>query len=67
VVLLPGEELCVTVSLAGLATAAGAARPRAQAAAPPAFSPAIQRQFQQALDQAVAHRNVPGAIVGGAG
>src|SRR5919201_1753444 len=34
------------------------------AAAPPAFSPAIQRQFQQALDQTVANPTVPGAIVG---
>jgi D-alanyl-D-alanine carboxypeptidase len=56
--------LCVTVSLAGLATAAGAARPPARASAPPAFAPAVQRQFQQALDQAVANPKVPGAIVG---
>jgi D-alanyl-D-alanine carboxypeptidase len=56
--------LCVTVSLAGLAPAAGAARPPAQAAAPPAFPPAVQHQFQQALDQTVANPNVPGAIVG---
>src|SRR5919202_6441124 len=56
--------LCVTVSLAGLATAAGAARPPAQAAAPPAFLPAIQRQFQQALDQTLASRNVPDARAG---
>jgi D-alanyl-D-alanine carboxypeptidase len=34
------------------------------AAAPPAFPPAIQRQFQQALDQTVANPRVPGAIVG---
>jgi D-alanyl-D-alanine carboxypeptidase len=56
--------LCVTVSLAGPAAATGAARPPALAAAPPAFSIAVQRQFQQALDQAVANPNVPGAIVG---
>jgi D-alanyl-D-alanine carboxypeptidase len=56
--------LCVTVSLAGLATAAGAARPPAQAAAPSAFPPAIQRQFQQALDQTLASRNVPAARAG---
>jgi D-alanyl-D-alanine carboxypeptidase len=56
--------LCVTVSLAGLATAAGAARPPAQASAPPAFSLAVQHQFQQALAQTVANPNVPGAIVG---
>src|SRR5437763_1454813 len=55
--------LCVTFSLAGLATAAGAARPPARASAPPAFSPAVQRQFQQALDQTVANRNVPGAAL----
>jgi D-alanyl-D-alanine carboxypeptidase len=56
--------LCVTVSLAGLGTAAAAARPPAQAAAPRAFPAAVQRQFQQALDQAVANPKVPGAIVG---
>ena len=56
--------LCVTVSLAALAPAPGLARARAQAAAPATFPPAIQRQFQQALDQTVANPNVPGAIVG---
>ena len=42
----------------------GALYPRAQAAVPPAFSPAVERQFQQALDQTVANSAVPGAIVG---
>jgi D-alanyl-D-alanine carboxypeptidase len=32
--------------------------------APPAFPPAIQRQFQQALDQTLANPAGPGAIVG---
>jgi D-alanyl-D-alanine carboxypeptidase len=41
--------LCVTLSLTALAPAPGLARPRAQAAAPATFPPAIQRQFQQAL------------------
>src|SRR5205085_7473508 len=36
----------------------------ATAATPSAFSPAIQRQLQQALDQTVANPAVPGAIVG---
>jgi D-alanyl-D-alanine carboxypeptidase len=39
-------------------------RARAQAAAPATFPPAIQRQFQQALDQTLADPTVPGAIVG---
>src|ERR671936_2092572 len=56
--------LCITLSLAALAPAPGLARGRAQAAAPASFPPAIQRQFQQALDQTVANPNVPGAIVG---
>src|SRR5918911_434952 len=56
--------LCITVSLAALAPAPGLARARAQAAAPASFPPAIQRQFQQALNQTVANHNVPGAIVG---
>ena len=56
--------LCVTLSLAGLATAAGAARPPAQAAAPSTFPPAIQRPFQQALDQTLARRHVPAARAG---
>jgi D-alanyl-D-alanine carboxypeptidase len=56
--------LCVTLSLAGLATAAGAARPPAQAAAPSTFPPAIQRQVQQALNQTLASRNVPAARAG---
>src|SRR5437764_5232391 len=55
--------LCVTLSLAGLATAAGAARPPAQAAAPSTFPPASQRQFQQALDQTLANPTVPGAAL----
>ena len=38
--------LCVTISMAVLATAAGVARPPAQATAPPAFQAAIPRQFQ---------------------
>jgi D-alanyl-D-alanine carboxypeptidase len=40
---------------------------RARAAtvkAPPAFAPAIQHQFQQALNQVLATHRVPGAIVG---
>src|SRR5437763_4979961 len=41
--------LCVTLSLTALAPAPGLARPRAQAAVPATFPPAIQRQFQQAL------------------
>src|SRR5205085_436978 len=53
--------LCVTISLAALATAPGDARPRAQAVVPPAFPPAVQRQFQQALDQTLANPNVPRA------
>jgi D-alanyl-D-alanine carboxypeptidase len=49
---------------AGPTSAADRSARHMPAAAPPAFSPAIQRQFQQALDQTVANRNVPGAIVG---
>src|SRR5919201_4818488 len=56
--------LCITLSLTALAPAPGLARPRAQAAAPAAFPPAIQRQFQQALDQTLASRNVPAARAG---
>jgi D-alanyl-D-alanine carboxypeptidase len=48
------------VALLALLPGAGQAR----AATPPAFSPAIQRQLQQALDHAVANPAVPGAIVG---
>jgi D-alanyl-D-alanine carboxypeptidase len=55
--------LCVTLSLAALATAPSLARPRAQAAAPSTFPPAIQRQFQQALDQTLANPTVPGAAL----
>jgi D-alanyl-D-alanine carboxypeptidase len=56
--------LCVTLSLAVLAPAPGLSRARAHAAAPATFPPAIQRQFQQALDQTLANPAVPGAIVG---
>ena len=55
--------LCIALS-AAVVTLPGVAYPRAQAAAPPAFPPAVQFQFQQALDQTVANPNVPGAIVG---
>src|SRR5919109_4132650 len=58
--------------VAVLALLPGAAQTRAAdhgarhviAATPPAFSPAIQRQLRQALDQTVANPAVPGAIVG---
>jgi D-alanyl-D-alanine carboxypeptidase len=56
--------LCVILSLAALAPAPGLAGARARAAAPATFSPAIQRQFQQALEQTIANPTVPGAIVG---
>src|SRR5919198_3620186 len=59
--------LCSAVLVAVLTVLAllpGAGQTRARAAAPPAFSPAIQRQLQQALDQTVANPQVPGAIVG---
>jgi hypothetical protein len=49
---------------AGQTRAADRSARHMPAAAPPAFSPAIQRQFQQALDQTVANPKVPGAIVG---
>ena len=48
------------VALLALLPGAGQTR----AATPPAFSPAIQRQLQQALDHAVANPAVPGMIVG---
>src|SRR5918911_3232552 len=48
------------VALLALLPGAGQTR----AATPPAFSPAIQRQRQQALDHTVANPAVPGAIVG---
>jgi D-alanyl-D-alanine carboxypeptidase len=55
--------LCIALS-AAVVTVPGSAYPRAQAAAHPAFPPAVQLQFQQALDQTVANPAVPGAIVG---
>jgi D-alanyl-D-alanine carboxypeptidase len=65
--LLWGAALVALLALlpgAGPTRAADRSARHLPAAAPPAFSPAIQRQFQQALDQTVANRNVPGAIVG---
>jgi D-alanyl-D-alanine carboxypeptidase len=52
------------VLVVAVVTIPGAVFPRVQAAAPSAFPPAVQRQFQQALAQTVANPNVPGAIVG---
>jgi D-alanyl-D-alanine carboxypeptidase len=48
------------VALLALLPGAG----QTHAATPPAFSPAIQSQLQQALDHAVANPAVPGMIVG---
>src|SRR5256714_5516340 len=56
-------RLYVVLSVAVL-TVSGAGYRRPKTAAPPAFPPAVQRQFQQVLDQTVANPNVPGAIVG---
>src|ERR671934_1466743 len=65
--LLWGAALVALLALlpgAGQTSAADRSAQHMPAAAPPAFSPAIQRQFQQALDQTVANPTVPGAIVG---
>src|ERR671935_404068 len=65
--LLWGAALVALLALlpgAGQTRAADRSARHTPAAAPPAFSPAIQRQLRQALDQTVAKPTVPGAIVG---
>src|SRR5690242_10595533 len=52
--------LCLALALATMVPLSSGAR----AATAPAFSPAIQHQFQHALDQVLATHRVPGAIVG---
>ena len=62
--ILWGAALVALLALlpgAGQTSAADRSARHMPAAAPPAFSPAIQRQFQQALDQTLANPNVPGA------
>ena len=55
--------LCVTITMAALATAPGVARPLAQAAARPAFAAAIQRQVQHTPIAPGARRLAPPALV----